>query len=375
MQKIAFLSATVLATFTVAAVPATRPVTDLSPAINVILQRHATPALAGAVVDLEGTLGVGVAGIRLVGSKHRFESGDAVHLGSCTKSMTALLIGQLIDERKLSFHTTMAECFPAIAARMHPATSRVTVRHLLDNRAGLPANVAWVIIAAGGGSPAEQRVRVAEQVLSAKPLSTPGETYLYSNVGYTLLGAIIDARSGEPWESRIRAKIFQPLGMTSAGFGPPQGEAPSGHATLLGQAFPSRVDNPEVMGPAGRVHCSMGDWSRYIKACLRASRGDTELIKGETFRTLTTPLGDGTYAGGWMSLQRGWAGGRALTHTGSNGTWYCVAWLAPERGFAALAAANWAEPDAAKACDEVASMLIAEREPPKAESSKAESPK
>ncbi|MFT3785377.1 MAG: serine hydrolase domain-containing protein [Tepidisphaeraceae bacterium] len=337
-------------------VATTKPVADLSAAIEAIRVKHDAPGLAGAIVELDGPSAAGVAGLRRVNGDP-LAINDAMHLGSCTKSMTALLIGQLVDQDKVRFDETMADCFPALAAKMDPALKAVTVRQLLDHRSGLVKDINWAMIALSGGTPAEQRRRVVEQTLCTKPAGKPGE-YLYSNVGYTLLGAIVDDRSGVAWETTIRKNLFDPLGMTTTGFGPPMGDAPWGHENVLGKLVPSPVDNPEVMNPAGRVHCSMADWSRYVALGLRAERADTPLIKSATYRALVTPVEGSDYAGGWMITQRPWAGGRTLTHAGTNGAWFCVAWVSPGRGFAVLAATNCRTDDSVKACDEVASMLI-----------------
>ena len=59
-----------------------------------------------------------------------------------------------------------------------------------------------------------------------------------------------------------------------------------------------------------------------------------------------------------MSVGRPWAGGKALTHSGSNTMWYLVLWLAPERNFAVAVATNVAGPDAEKGCDTVAAAMV-----------------
>ena len=64
------------------------------------------------------------------------------------------------------------------------------------------------------------------------------------------------------------------------------------------------------------------------------------------------------YACGWVRLKRGWAGGMALWHNGSNTMWYIVMWLAPERNFCVIAATNVAGDDAEKACDDAAVAMI-----------------
>ncbi len=68
---------------------------------------------------------------------------------------------------------------------------------------------------------------------------------------------------------------------------------------------------------------------------------------------------------GWGTPKRGWARGkgeqdtgRVLTHNGSNNMWFCVTWLAPERGFALLAACNKGGKGADQACDEAVQALL-----------------
>jgi hypothetical protein len=82
------------------------------------------------------------------------------------------------------------------------------------------------------------------------------------------------------------------------------------------------------------------------------------LLKPETLAKLHTPTAGGDYACGWVVLQRGWAGGTALMHNGSNTMWYIVMWLAPEKNFAVIAATNIFGDDAEQGCDEAATAMI-----------------
>ena len=82
------------------------------------------------------------------------------------------------------------------------------------------------------------------------------------------------------------------------------------------------------------------------------------LLKPESLARLHTPAEGGDYACGWVVLKRGWAGGTALMHNGSNTMWYVVMWLAPGKNFAVIAATNLAGTDAEQGCDEAASAMI-----------------
>ncbi len=70
-----------------------------------------------------------------------------MHLGSDTKAMTAVLIGELVEQKRLSWQTMLAEVYPKLATGMDPAMARVTVRELLDHTAGLPHDVTWGLYA------------------------------------------------------------------------------------------------------------------------------------------------------------------------------------------------------------------------------------
>jgi hypothetical protein len=165
-------------------------------------------------------------------------------------------------------------------------------------------------------------------------------------------------------EDVIKERLFTPLGMTSAGFGgtgtPGQEDQPWPHlengSPLLANG--PTVDNPPVMGPAGTVHASLEDWAKFIADHLRGARGEKALLKRESYEMLHRP-GLNDYAMGWIAVNRPWAGGIALTHAGSNTMNYCVTWLAPEKGFAAVVWTN--RGGQTKAADEVIGALIGAR--------------
>src|SRR4029453_16894254 len=130
--------------------------------------------------------------------------------------------------------------------------------------------------------------------------------------------------TGQSWEALIQELLFQPLGITSAGFGgtgtPGQLDQPWPHRAD-GTATPNNgpsVDNPPVMAAAGTVHSTLTDWARYIADQLRGARGGSALLGSEAYWTLHTPPFGGDYALGWGVRERSWGGGHVLTHSGSN---------------------------------------------------------
>ena len=73
-----------------------------------------------------------------------------------------------------------------------------------------------------------------------------------------------------------------------------------------------KIDNPPVMGPAGRVHCTIQDWSKYVADFLRGMTGKPALLPAAAYEKLSTPPFGGDYALGWIVTERDWAGGTVL---------------------------------------------------------------
>lgn len=340
---------------------------DISTLLSPIVERNKVPALAGSIVTSTELEAVGAAGVRASGHPEKTEPGDLYHLGSCTKAMTATMIATLVEEGKLKWTTTVEEIFVPYKREWNPAWKKVTLEQLLCHRAGAPHELdkdgLWSRLWARNGTPTEQRNDLIDTILRWEPASAPGEKFLYSNAGYTVADMMAEKVAGAPWEELMRKRIFEPLGMKSAGFGSP-GEAgkldqPLAHDRKGKPIEPGKFsDNPPSIGPGGIVHCTMADWGKFIREHLVGESGKGKLLKADTYKKLHTPYDapGSDYAMGWGVASRPW-GGRVLTHNGSNNSWFCVAWLAPDKGFAVIAACNQAE-RGDKATDDAAAALI-----------------
>src|SRR5690606_19855697 len=204
---------------------------------------------------------------------------------------------------------------------------------------------------------------LVRDILSAPPAYPPGGGFAYSNAGYSIAGAMLEKASGLAFAELIDRRLFTPLGMESAGFGAPATagsiDQPYGHQLRDGKLAavePGPVgDNPPAIPPAGRVHASISDFAKYAAFHLGGAEGapldDNDLA---VLHRHIPPSEN--HALGWVRVERPWAGGTALTHTGSNTMFFAVAWIAPERNFAAVAACNSGE--GAGACDKAVAMLI-----------------
>jgi CubicO group peptidase (beta-lactamase class C family) len=328
-----------------------------------IRQKFGVPAMAAALVTSEGIQFVGAVGVRKRDTEMPVKLDDFWHLGSDGKAMTSTLIARLVEQGKLTWDSPLARIFPDLAPQMNPEFQKVTLLQLLSHRAGLPANLNLIDYL--GNDVQALRLRAVREELAKKPQSSPGSKYLYSNLGYIIAGAVVEKITGQSWENAISNEVFNPLQMGSAGFGgtgtPGQIDQPWPH-TADGQPIAENgpeMDNPPVMGPAGRIHCSIQDWAKFVQDQLRGARGESgTLLKPESYQKLQTPPFGGEYALGWIVTQRPWAGGKALNHGGDNTMNFANAWVAPNKDFAILVCVNQSGSIAFKATDEAVGAMI-----------------
>lgn len=346
----------------------------LDDVLEPIRARCDVPGLAAVILQGDRIVARGATGLREVGRPERVSLDDRFHLGSCTKAMTATLIALLVERGTLSWSTTVADAFPELRDRMAPDWRDVTVEQLLAHRGGAPANLdaggLWARLWTQGGAPMQQRMTLVEAVTARPPEVAPGSTFVYSNAGYAIAGAMVERIAGRPWEELMGELLFEPLAMTSAGFGAP-GDAslvdqPRGHVRRGGANRPvppgPRGDNPVAIAPGNAVHCSLPDWSRFVAIHLAGARGQGDLLTRETFERLHAPPAGGDYALGW-AVRREADGRLLLTHSGSNTMWMAVVRIDPQRNRAVLVACNAGPPAGERACIEAGRRIEAALDP------------
>lgn len=330
------------------------------------LEQYNLPALSAAVVRSGEIVAAGAVGVRKVGTDTPVTLDDPFHIGSDTKAMTALLAATCVEEGKLRWDSTLAEVFPELATGMAPQVGGVTLRQLLSHTSGMPVDndrfgeLLFQSLEQGGNLDEMRSWLVSQWV--AEPLANePGKVFAYSNMGYTTVGAMIERVTGKDYETLMFERIFVPLGLASAGFGPQSSvgrvDAPLGHLVADdGLKFLSagpNADNPLIIGPAGTAHMSVLDFATWAGWNAGEGKRSPALISPETLKTLHTPVIEmqrpnakpgtpvsGKYALGWGLLQPAWCPEEIITHTGSNTKNLATIYLLPTRDFAMVVMTN-----------------------------------
>lgn len=331
------------------------------------LTQYELPAIAAAVVKDGKVVSAGAVGTRRTGAEIPVTINDRFHLGSDTKAMTALLVAMLVEEGKLRWDTTLAETFPELAQEMDPGFRRITLMHLLSHTSGIPTDNEAIFkvyseAMSQDGNLDEMRYWIVRQ-WSKRPLeSDPGTKFAYANMGFTLLGAVIERVERKTWDEALTERVFLPLNLRTAGLGPQSSlgriNAPLGHTIVNGKvkamlAGPNG-DAPPIIGPAGIAHMSIIDFARWAGWNAGEGKRGPLLVKPETMRKLHTPVVSmpekkdaapgtprgGKYALGWGEVTVDGVPYPLLYHGGSNSMNLAHVWIDTKRDLAVVLVTN-----------------------------------
>ncbi|MBM7066101.1 serine hydrolase [Actibacterium sp. 188UL27-1] len=308
-----------------AALPTMAATTDLQQMAADLRGKFRVPGLVLAT-GMRDAVEIAPAGILAKGAEVPVTRDHLWHIGSITKSMTATLVARLAAAGQLHLSDTVRQHLTGVIDT-HPGYADITLRALLDHRGGLPPHIDLPTAQSLVGTyQTRQDIRADRAAYAANAAANPPNPQItYSNAGYVLAGLICETVTDTPWETLLREEVFTPLGITSAGFGPPGLAAPEsqpwGHGvTFMGRyrAMPPgpAADNVPALGPAGTVHIGPADLIRYLQA--HAAR-DEAFLPAPYWEALHEPVAGADYACGWV------VEGDIRHHNGSNTMWYAVA--------------------------------------------------
>jgi D-alanyl-D-alanine carboxypeptidase len=255
--------------------------------------------------------------------------GDAAtkyRVGSITKTYTAVMVFQLVEEGKLKLSDTLDRFFPQI-----PNATKITIAHILAHRSGIPGlqpDGSW-------GMQPRTKDEVVARIAQGQPNFEPDAKYQYSNEGYILLGQIVEKVGGKPYQDALKERITSKIGLqntyylaigsTDAG----RNESVS-YRYLDGWKEAAELDF-SVPGGAGSILSTPTDMTKFIQALF-----DLKLVSADSLKHMTT-MRDGEGMGiGPFSF----AGRTLYGHTGGSGS--SGAWLAyyPDEKLALAYATN-----------------------------------
>ncbi len=234
-------------------------------------------------------------------------------IASITKTYTAVMIFQLVEEGKLKLSDHLDKFFPQI-----PNADKITLEQILSHRSGIPD----MTVEEGWRLQSRTHEEVLAAIAKGQPLFEPDSQHLYSNTGYVLLGYIVEKVDGKPYPEVLRQRITAKLGLTNTYMGvgntnPDNNECLS--YRYLGTWREAPEMNFSIPAGAGAIVSTPTDMATFIQALF-----DLKLIsKSSLDQMITMRDGEG------MGMEPfSFAGKTMYGHTGGSNT--SGSWLAYE---------------------------------------------
>ena len=246
-------------------------------------------------------------------------------IGSITKTFTAVMIFQLVEEGTLKLTGTLDKFFPQI-----PNADRITIGQILAHRSGihnLQADGSW-------GMQPRTKDEVVARIAQGQPDFEPDARHLYSNAGYVLLGYIVEKVGGKPYQEALNERITSRIGLKDTYLGsgktdPGKNEALS-YRYIGGWREAAELDFSVPAG-AGSILSTPADMTKFIQSLF-----DLKLVSQDSLKQMTT-MRDGE---GMGMVPFSFAGKTLYGETGGSSS--SGAWLAylPEEKLALAYATN-----------------------------------
>jgi CubicO group peptidase (beta-lactamase class C family) len=216
-------------------------------------------------------------------------------IASLGKPMTGVAIMQLVEAGKLDLDAPVQRYLPWFRAADEVASAQITVRHLLYHTSGLPGKAGIEYAFSGDSRPdaLEERVRALRAVSLNRPV---GASYEYSNLGYMILGLLIQQVSGQPYADYMRVHVFAPLQMDQAFTDWTDAKAhgaASGYRYWFGVPMAGEMAIDRAILPAGgHMSASAEDVAHFVIAQLNGGRfGTTSILSPQGIAEMQRPIG------------------------------------------------------------------------------------
>ncbi|MBK8989331.1 MAG: serine hydrolase [Chloroflexi bacterium] len=266
-------------------------------------------------------------------------------IGSTTKTMTATAVLRLVEQGQLDLDAPVRSYVPELRLRDEATAVRVTTRHLLTHTGGWAGDYF-----ADTGLGDDALAHYVSNLVHLPQVTPLGAMWSYNNAGFSLAGRVIEAVTGQTYETAVQALVLDPLGLGHSLFFAHDAIT---HRVAAGHTYDDANDAIKVLRPwalarsahsAGGITATVGDQLRYARFHLGdgAAENGGRLLSAATMRLMQTPQVSAN-----LDRQMGlsWflndlAGTRLVSHGGATNGQLSAFVLAPSRNFAFISLTN-----------------------------------
>ena len=267
----------------VAACPAlAAPPANFDQRVEALRQASETPGIAIAIVEDGKTVLAKGYGVRKMGGNEPVDANTIFMTGSTGKAVTVAALATLVDAGKLGWDDKVVDRLPGFQMYDSWVTREMTIRDLLTHRSGLGLGAGDLLFV-----PRSKRTRadIVDRLKYIKPATSFRSGYAYDNILYTVAGAVIEAVSGQSYESYVRDHVYRPAGLLTATSDEPSRLGTANRAfphgriggSVRGLAPQQLLDETDQLGgastPAGLLAMSANDLAKWLT--IQLSHGKT----------------------------------------------------------------------------------------------------
>ncbi|OPD58204.1 serine hydrolase domain-containing protein [Bacillus anthracis] len=219
-------------------------------------------------------------------SEKKVTSKTPFAIGSISKSLTALAIVKLIEDKKIKLEDPVQRYLPWFKLKNPQISSTITIQHLLTHTSGINTYEGLAL----SDKQSKSSTALKENVMklsNVKVTAPPGEKYQYSNANYIVLGALIEEVTNETYSSYMEKYIFQPLNMNGAAASK-ENAYEKGYQSWFGIPRKSVVSYDNAGAPYGYITANLEDMIQYIMFLNRPE--GAQLLKQENMHLYLSPL-------------------------------------------------------------------------------------
>ncbi|HFU7054290.1 TPA: serine hydrolase domain-containing protein [Bacillus cereus] len=223
-------------------------------------------------------------------SEKKVTSKTPFAIGSISKSLTALAIVKLIEDKKIKLEDPVQRYLPWFKLKDSQISSTITIQHLLTHTSGISTYEGLALSDKQSKSSRALKENVMK-LSNVKVTAPPGEKYQYSNTNYIVLGTLIEEVTNETYSSYMEKYIFQPLNMNGAAASKETAYEKgylTGYQSWFGFPRKSVVSYDNAGAPYGYITANLEDMIQYIMFLNHP--GDAQLLRKENMDLYLSPL-------------------------------------------------------------------------------------
>lgn len=250
--------------------------------IEILLKSYKAVGLSVAIVKNNKIIYSKGFGYRNLAEKLPATANTVFPIGSATKAFTASLLGILESESKISLKEKPSFYIPKLQFYNGKMNDLIKIEDLLSHKSGL-GNLDGTLIL----FPEKERMKTIKRLKYLKPNGIVNESWIYSNMGYTIAGTIVEQVTNKSWDNNIKTNIFSPLTMNNSYTTLKEMESTNnfsyGYGILNGKTEKVLYEDYYSYSPAGAIKSSSNDMGNWVLTWLNNGKFNEQQVLPENY--------------------------------------------------------------------------------------------